>query len=64
MADARKKARSPYQRYGKSPWKYDHQSCSHTNSTYQQVDGWKGFVCTRCNIIVEPAPRRFSAEAA
>lgn len=58
-SDTRK---SPYQRYGKVPYKYEFRDCSHANSVRQSItaktrDGstaqWTGKVCTRCNTITD-----------
>lgn len=68
---------SPYQKHGKTPFRYEHPSCRHSRSTFQSVvpsqlglnDGWRGTVCATCNIIIEkfagdrPLPR-YIAEAA
>lgn len=68
---------SPYQKHGKTPFRYEHLSCRHSRSAFQSVaptepgrgDGWRGTICATCNIIVEkfasdrPLPR-FIAEAA
>lgn len=69
---------SPYQKYSKTPFRYEHPSCRHSRSTFQAVpasepgrgDGWRGTVCATCNIIVEKfsgdrtMPRFYSEEAA
>ena len=59
MTNAKKPdARSPYQKYGKSPFKYEHPSCKHSRTVFQAVpatnqhDGWKGDVCASCNVII------------
>lgn len=53
------KASSPYQKYGKSPYHYEHPNCSHksgvggTAAIYQSTPTWSGKVCSRCNIILQ-----------
>jgi len=53
------KGKSPYLKYGKTPYKYLHKERNHTNTTYQSAstkmrDGttahWSGRVC---NIVAE-----------
>jgi len=52
------KARSPYVKYGKSPYKFEYPNCKHSRSVYQAVaatnrhDGWRGEVCAVCNVIL------------
>lgn len=60
MADAAdKKARSPYQRYGKVPYKYEYPNCTHRrqdgspSAERQSNATWAGKICTRCNIILD-----------
>jgi hypothetical protein len=53
------KGKSPYVRYGKTPYQYRYKSCSHRrdsgkpNALYQQAAGWAGDVCAVCNIILK-----------
>ena len=68
---------SPYQKYMKVPFKYEHPSCRHSRAVPQSIpesergrgDGFRGVVCATCNIIIAnygletPRPR-FFAEAA
>lgn len=63
---------SPYQKYGKTPFRYEHPNCKHSRSVEQSLpatkdrDGWRGLVCASCNVIVRKydGQRRFAAEAA
>jgi hypothetical protein len=68
---------SPYQKYQKVPFKYEHPSCRHSRAVPQSLpeseqgrgDGFRGTVCASCNIIIENLGtemprRRFFAEAA
>ena len=53
---------SPYVRYNKRPYAYEHKNCNHTREVFQSVaasespknDGWRGMVCATCNIILKP----------
>jgi len=53
------KGKSPYRRYGKSPYQYQFKRCNHRkadgrpNAIYQQATHWHGDVCAACNIILK-----------
>lgn len=55
---------SPYVKYGKKPFSYQHKNCKHSASVMQSIppthdrEGWRGLICASCNIIV----RKFGAE--
>lgn len=68
MANAaeKPKARSPYQKYGKSPFRYEHPNCRHARSVEQSTPTWRGHACATCNIITGgpyATPARTTAEA-
>lgn len=63
MAQAKKKAQSPYVKYQKAPYIYTFKGCKHSRKVYQSVpasgngDGWSGEVCASCNNIVRKFDR-------
>ena len=64
MRGATQSSKSPYMRYGKTPYQYTFKRCSHRrsdgrpNALYQQTAGWHGDVCAVCNIILKNLSRR------
>ena len=53
------KGKSPYMRYGKTPYVYQFKRCSHRrdngrpNAILQQAPGWAGDVCAVCGTILK-----------
>lgn len=60
MARTKRKAtrQSPYVKYAKRPFPYQHKNCKHGSRVIQAVpatnqhDGWRGEVCASCNVII------------
>ncbi|WP_375414658.1 hypothetical protein [uncultured Bradyrhizobium sp.] len=50
-AATKPEARSPYQKYGKSPYKYESLNCRHSRSVEQSTPDWRGAACATCNNI-------------
>lgn len=62
-ARQKKKSQSPYVKYGKTPFRYSSEGCKHSRHVFQPVaaskdaEGWSGYVCAACNIIISKDSR-------
>lgn len=48
-----RKGRSPYKKYGKSPYAYGFKRCEHNHTVRQSMPTWSGLVCAACNTITK-----------